>query len=105
VELPSADALTPTRTRELIASLLAGLLEGSIDPNTVRSTAYALMVDRTIRDSEGMEARMAELEAQLATFSRLPNSGQRPASIGSHQSLSGLRAKRDRLLGRTSNAE
>jgi hypothetical protein len=105
VELPSAEALTPTKTRELIASMLAGLLDGSIDPNTVRSTAYALMVDRTVRDSEGMEARMAELEAQLATMSRLPNSPHRSIRGRSHQSLAELLTKRDRLLGRTSNAE
>jgi hypothetical protein len=73
IQLPSAEALTPARTRELIASMLAALLEGSIDANTVRSTAYALMVDRQVRSTEEMDSRMAELEQQIAGMTRIKN--------------------------------
>jgi hypothetical protein len=101
IELPSAEALTPTKTRELIASMLAALLEGSIDANTVRSTAYALMVDRQVRSTEEMDSRMAELEQQLAAMTDVKNGEFRPAN-GQHvvRRLSGddLRRKaRDRF--------
>ena len=45
IELPSAEALTPAKARELLAAASSALLSGSLDANTVRSLAYALMVD------------------------------------------------------------
>lgn len=77
VELPSAEALTPARTRELLAAASAGLLNGSIDGNTVRSLAYALMVDRQVRSTEQADLRLAELEERIAELMTSRNGGFR----------------------------
>lgn len=98
IELPSANALTPTKTRELLAAASAALLNGSIDPYTYRSLAYGLMVDRHIRSSEQVDSRLAELEEQVESI----GTGRRPAS-GSNghrrETAESLRAKRDQLIG------
>jgi hypothetical protein len=101
IELPSAEALTPAKARELLAAASSALLNGSLDANTVRSLAYALMVDRQVRSTEEMDARMAELEQQLAAMTGVKNGEFRPAN-GQHlvRRLSGddLRRKaRDRF--------
>src|SRR5437762_4082805 len=91
VELPSAEALTPAKTRELIASLSSAVVDGSLDPNTSRSVAYLLWVDRLLRDSEGMDARMAQLEGQIAALQtnknvqRRVSGGRNPASLSELQ--------------------
>ena len=93
VDLPRADKLTPERAREFIARLSAALIDGSLDSNTARSLTYMLQVDRQLRDSEAVERRMTQLEAQIAAIDggRAVPSG--PASTES------LQEKRDRILG------
>ena len=66
IELPSAPALTAERTRELIASVSESVVAGSLDPNTARALTYLLGLDRQLRDSEGLEVKVAELQAQIS---------------------------------------
>lgn len=63
-----------------MAAASSALLNGSLDANTVRSLAYALMVDRQVRSTEEMDARMAELEAQLAAMTGAKNGEFRSAN-------------------------
>lgn len=73
IELPSSPALTPEKTRELIAAASEAVVRGALDPTTLRSLGYLLSVDRQLRDSEALNTRMAELEAQLESVTALPN--------------------------------
>ena len=94
VELPQAEALTPERARQFIASLCAGVVGGSVDPNTARSLTYMIQVNRQLQDSEAVERRLDELERQIA-------SGRPPRSDdGASPRHESLKAKRDRILGR-----
>lgn len=80
IELPSAEALTPAKARELLAAASSALLNGSLDANTVRSLAYALMVDRQVRSTEEMDSRMAQLEEQIAAVGGGKNGELHPAN-------------------------
>jgi hypothetical protein len=50
----------------LLASVLAALLEGALDPNTARAAAYILQVERKIAEGVELERRIATLEALLS---------------------------------------
>jgi len=89
IELPSAEALTPAKARELLAAASSALLSGSLDANTVRSLAYALMVDRQVRSTEEMDSRMAQLEEQLAAMTGIKNGELRPMGQNGYRRLSG----------------
>lgn len=93
VELPSAEALTPAKTRELIASLSSAVVDGSLDANTSRSVAYLLWVDRLLRDSEGLDSRMAQLEAQIASLRTGKNVAHQATNGRSHMTSSEMRRK------------
>jgi hypothetical protein len=106
VELPSAEALTPAKTRELIASLSSAVVDGSLDPNTSRSVAYLLWVDRLLRDSEGLDARMAHLEGQIASVRIGKNVGQQTTGVGRPSTGSELQRKaRERFATRSVEGE
>lgn len=96
IELPSATPLTAERTRELIASVSESVVSGSLDPNTARALTYLLGLDRQLRDSEGLEARLAELEAQISNHGAVKGfkSSNGHESRSSHRS--GLKRVRDR---------
>jgi hypothetical protein len=99
VELPSAEALTPAKTRELLAAASSALLNGSLDANTVRSLAYALMVDRQVRSTEEMDARMAQLEQEISALTR-PKDGELRSGNGHRRMTSEeLRNKVRQRLG------
>lgn len=92
IELPSAEALTPAKARELLAAASSALLNGSLDANTVRSLAYALMVDRQVRSTEEMDSRMAQLEQQLTAMSGTKN-GEFRSAYGRKADMQELRRK------------
>src|SRR5919106_1362209 len=50
----------------LLASVLAVLLDGALDPNTARAAAYILQVERKIAEGAELERRIAGLEALLS---------------------------------------
>lgn|GEM_PF-2138382 len=98
VELPAADALTPAKTRELIASISSAVIDGSLDPNTSRSVAYLLWVDRLLRDSEGLDSRMVHLEDQIASLTGAKNGEFRASTAKRRLTSADLRNKvRERL--------
>jgi len=74
IELPSAPALTAERTRELIASVSESVVAGSLDPNTARALTYLLSLDRQLRDSEGLETRLDQLEARMVDVAAVKGS-------------------------------
>ena len=51
--------------RGLLASVLAGLLTGAIDPTTARAAGYIAQVERRVAESEVFEARIEALERLL----------------------------------------
>ena len=64
--LPVGRPLETEEARGLLASVLAALLEGALDPNTARAAAYILQVERKIAEGAELERRIAALEALLS---------------------------------------
>ncbi|MFQ6028954.1 MAG: hypothetical protein ACE5Q6_15850 [Dehalococcoidia bacterium] len=64
--LPISQTLTSQDARGLLASVLAALLEGSLDAVTARAVAYVLQVERRIAEGSEQERRITALEALLA---------------------------------------
>ena len=71
--LMEGNPLTAEQARGLIASILAALLLGTIDPATARTAAQLLQVERKIAESEEFERRMEVLEEMLG----LPEKGEK----------------------------
>ena len=67
VSLPEVRPLSTEQARGVLASVLSGLLEGSIDPTTARAAGYLVQVDRTVFEKEEFERRIESLEALSAT--------------------------------------
>ena len=65
VELPSREALTPERCRELLAGVVEAVLSGAVDATTARTVAYILQVEARLREGGELEARLAVLERHL----------------------------------------
>ena len=63
IELPSSEALSASRAREVIAGLLAELLSGNVEVGTGRAVGYLLQVDTRIRETCELERRVTALEA------------------------------------------
>jgi hypothetical protein len=64
--LPVGRPLKGEEAQGLLASVLAALLEGALDPNTARAAAYILQVERKIAEGVELERRIAALEALLS---------------------------------------
>jgi hypothetical protein len=64
--LPVGRPLQGEEAQGLLASVLAALLDGALDPNTARAAAYILQVERKIAEGVELERRMAALEALLS---------------------------------------
>ncbi|HZA23902.1 MAG TPA: hypothetical protein VFA32_15090 [Dehalococcoidia bacterium] len=64
--LPIGRPLDTVEARGLLASVLAALLDGALDPNTARAAAYILQVERKIAEGAELERRIAGLEALLS---------------------------------------
>ena len=64
--LPVGRPLKGEEAQGLLASVLAALLEGALDPNTARAAAYILQVERKIAEGVELERRIATLEALLS---------------------------------------
>jgi hypothetical protein len=63
--LPIGRPVDALEARGLLASVLAALLDGALDPNTARAAAYILQVERKIAEGAELERRIAALEALL----------------------------------------
>ena len=66
VPLPAAKPLGSDEARGVLASVLAALLQGSLDPTTARAAAYLVQVERSVAEKEELEHRIAGLEEVLA---------------------------------------
>jgi len=65
VPLPVGRPIEAEEARGLLASTLAGLLQGALDPTTARAAAYILQVERKIAEGEETERRLAAVEALM----------------------------------------
>ena len=64
--LPVGRPLKGEEAQGLLASVLAALLEGALDPNTARAAAYILQVERKVAEGSELERRITALEALLS---------------------------------------
>ena len=55
--------LEASEARGIMASVLAALLQGALDPSTARAAAYIIQVERKVAEGEELEKRIAALEA------------------------------------------
>ena len=60
--LPDCLPIAPETARGLLASVVAAVLEGALDPATARTVAYILQVERRIAEGSELERKMADLE-------------------------------------------
>ena len=60
--LPAGRPLDAQEARGLLASVMAAVLEGALDPTSARTVGYLCQIDRKIAEGEEMEKRMAALE-------------------------------------------
>lgn len=60
--LPEVLPLGPEMARGLLASVIAAVLEGALDPTTARTVAYILQVERRIAEGSELERKLAVLE-------------------------------------------
>ena len=51
--------------RGILASVLVGLLQGSIDPTTAKSAGYLIQIDRKVAEGQELERRIEVLESIL----------------------------------------
>jgi hypothetical protein len=60
--LPDCLPIGPEMARGILASVVAAVLEGALDPATARTVAYILQVERRIAEGSELERKMADLE-------------------------------------------
>jgi len=65
VELPEAEALTPSRARRLLAGVVEAVVANTLEAGTGRTVGYLLQVEARIRESHELEERVEELERAL----------------------------------------
>ena len=69
MSLPVGRLLEAHEARGLLSSVLVALLEGALDVNTCRATAYLIQTERRIAEGEALEKRVASLEELLKNAS------------------------------------
>ncbi len=62
IPLPVGPPLEAEEARGVLASVMAALLEGAVDPGTARAAAYLLQVDRKIAEGETLERQLSIIE-------------------------------------------
>ena len=62
IPLPVGLPLAAEEARGVLASVMAALLEGALDPGTARAAAYILQVDRKIAEGETVERQLSIIE-------------------------------------------
>ena len=65
LDLPMSQPLEASEARGVLASVLEAMLKGALDPNTAKTTAYILQVERKIAEGEALEERLSTLEELL----------------------------------------
>ena len=65
-DLPVGAPIDASEARGLLTALIAALLQGAVDPATVRTVAYVMQVDRKIAEAEALERRISALEDLVA---------------------------------------
>jgi hypothetical protein len=65
LNLPVSQSLETSQARGVLASVLEAMLKGALDPNTARTAAYILQVERKIAEGEALEDRLSTLEELL----------------------------------------
>jgi len=63
--LPMEQPLSAEEARGILASVLAALLQGSIDPTSAKSAGYLVQIDRKIVEGQELERRIEILESIL----------------------------------------
>ena len=62
IPLPVGPPLEAEEARGVLASVMAALLEGALDPGTARAAAYIIQVDRKIAEGETVERQLSIIE-------------------------------------------
>ena len=57
--------LSAEEARGILSSILAALLQGSLDPTTAKSAGYLIQIDRKIVEGQELERRVEALESIL----------------------------------------
>ena len=65
LNLPVSQPLETSQARGVLASVLEAMLKGALDPNTARTAAYILQVERKIAEGEALEDRLSTIEELL----------------------------------------
>ena len=68
--LPMEQPLSAEEARGILASVLAGLLLGSLDPTTAKAAGYLIQIDRKIVEGQELEKRVEILESILTQKDR-----------------------------------
>ena len=63
--LPMEQPLSAEEARGILASVLAALLRGSVDPTTAKAAGYLIQIDRKIVEGQELERRIEVLESIL----------------------------------------
>ena len=64
--LPIEQPLSAEEARGILASVLVGLLQGSLDPTTAKAAGYLVQIDRKIVEGQELERRVEALESILS---------------------------------------
>ena len=64
------DPLAAAEMRGVLASVMAAVLSGALDPATGRAVAYIAQVERRVADGEGLEERLEVLESLISVRKR-----------------------------------
>jgi len=56
----------PRALIKFVSDVMQDVLAGTIEPDVARAALYAVSIQRTLIESSGLEARLTEIERQLA---------------------------------------
>ena len=65
IPLPTEVPLSSEEARGILASVLVGLLQGSIDPTTAKAAGYLIQIERKVAEGQELEKRIEVLEEIL----------------------------------------
>ena len=57
---------TPKALVRFVANVIQDALAGTVEPDVARVVLYGISIQRTLIESSGLEARLTEIERQLA---------------------------------------